>query len=70
LVDNAALVKKFLAEHPSQFFCNRCLCEGARIANAAQAKQQVRPLTGVKPYRVGEVGCSRCSQQRICVAFN
>lgn len=69
-MDNIALVKKFLADHPSRFYCNRCLSENARIANTAQTTQVIKPLAGVKPYRVGEVGCSQCGQQRICVAFN
>ena len=62
-------MKQFLVDRPGQFFCNRCLNGEAGTTTAAQVTSLTRPLRGVKPFRSGQVSCSRCNDYRECIAY-
>jgi hypothetical protein len=69
-MDNAAIVKKFLADNRGRFFCNQCISQLAGITNPNQVNQLTRPLRDVKPYRGGTLICSTCGKERECIAYD
>ena len=68
-MDNADRIKKFLADHPGRFYCNRCLSDEVPVVNSTQANEVTRLLRGVAPYRHGKMMCCRCRGDRQCIAY-
>ena len=62
-------VKQFLAAHPGQFYCNRCLSNEFGVMNRDQVGRVTQSLRDVEPYRRGKVICVDCGDDRECIAY-
>ncbi len=68
--NNTDRITTFLAADPGQFYCNECLSiEAVPGLNRTQVSPLTRSLRGVKPYRIGQVGCISCNEVRECIAY-
>ena len=68
-MDKTDRVEKFLTDHHGRFYCHRCLSEELLVLNASQVGQITRPLKSVIPYRHGKMICTRCRDDRECIAY-
>jgi len=68
--NNADRIKTFLAAHPGQFYCNKCLnIEAVPGLNRTQVSRLTRSLRDATPYRKGEMVCISCNEVRECIAY-
>lgn len=68
-MQNAQKIDSFLRQHPSAYYCDRCLSKLTGVKPANQVNQTTRPLS-LNPMfsRKEDQRCANCRSLRTCIA--